>query len=101
MLCCISFLAAILPITRTTSTAVLHAVVWEPKRVTLNVMMKSVCRTSILEMKEGGEVCAALLPNVLVLENINVSYLHACPKCKNLLSLHFGNLDEYYKGGLI
>ncbi len=52
-------------------------------------------------MKEGGEVCAALLPNVLVLENINVSYLHACPKCKNLLSLHFGNLDEYYKGGLI
>jgi len=41
----ISFLAAILPITRTTFTAVLHAVVWVPKskRVTLNVTMKSVC----------------------------------------------------------
>lgn len=33
-------------------------------------------------------VCVALLPNVLVLENINVSYLHACSKCKKkLLSL--------------
>lgn len=51
---------------------------------------------SEIKRKEGPEVYAALLPNVLVLENINVKVIcmHVLSVKKTKRTLHFGNLDE-------